>query len=245
MPEPTLPSLLCWLSLVAIPLLGCGTTAPAMGAWEEATPEAANTCEAPDTDQCIVLACEGEEGLCGVFACEDVDPDAVASTSLAHEASLVLARGGGHRPPMRGPVSWRHWRRSGLREGARPRMTFHFQYRFGYLPAFPRYEGRVVRHHLFPQALEFKDWFGRSGIAVHQYTMLIPEHIHRQIHGGTGRGGLWNEAWRQFYRANPRPQPPEVLFRYALELAFRYELTGPIVPYNRPVIPIGPQLYGN
>ncbi|HVG57632.1 MAG TPA: TIGR02269 family lipoprotein [Hyalangium sp.] len=237
-----LPPLLC-LPLIALLLFGCGTTVPAMGSWEGATQEGAHACEDPGTDQCTVLACDGEDGLCGVFNCADLDPDPVASASLAHGAEL--ARGGAYRPPMRGPGPWRNWRRSAVREGARPRMTFHFQYRFGYLPAFPRYEGRVVKHHLFPQAREFRDWFARSGIDVHQYTMLIPEHIHRQIHSGTGRGGLWNEAWRQFHRAHPQPQHPNVLLRHALELALRYELTGPIVPYNRPVVPIGPQLYGN
>jgi uncharacterized lipoprotein (TIGR02269 family) len=232
-----------WLSLAALPLLGCGTTAPVIGAWEDEAREEVSACADPDADSCIVIACDGEESLCGIFACEDLALEASANASLAHGAEL--ARGGAYRPSMRGPRPWRNWRNTGVRQGARPRMTFHFEYRFGYLPAFPRYEGKVVRHHLFPQATEFRDWFVRSGIDVHQYTILIPEHIHRQIHSGTGRGGLWNESWRQFFRANPQRQPPEVLLRHALELAFRYELAGPIVPYNRPVIPIGPQLYGN
>lgn len=103
----------------------------------------------------------------------------------------------------------------------------------------------MIKHHLFPQAKEFRAWFRASGIDPHQYTLVIPEHIHREIHRGDGRGGLWNEAWRQFYRANPNPQRPEVLLRHAFELVFRFELTGPIVPYSHPVVPIGPQLYGN
>ncbi len=124
-------------------------------------------------------------------------------------------------------------------------MTFHFRYPFGALPAFPRYEGRVVKHHLFPKAAEFRDWFRRAGINIHDWTMVIPEHIHRQIHSGTGRGGLWNTAWRVYMDANPNPPGRDVLLRHAIELAFRYELTGPIVPYNHQVVPIGPQLYGN
>jgi uncharacterized lipoprotein (TIGR02269 family) len=243
MGRSSLPSFLLWSLFLVLPLAGCGTTAPTIGSWDGGGQEEAHACEDPSADRCIVLACDGEDGLCGVFSCEDVDLDPVASASLALD--VVLVRGGAYRPPMRGPGPWRNWRRSGLREGARPRLTFHFQYRFGYLPAFPRYEGRVVKHHLFPQATEFRDWFARSGVDVHQYTMLIPEHIHRQIHSGTGRGGLWNEAWRQFHRAHPQPQRPEALLSHALELAFRYELTGPIVPYNRPVMPIGPQLYGD
>ena len=124
-------------------------------------------------------------------------------------------------------------------------MTFHFRYSFGALPAFPRYEGRVVKHHLFPQAPEFREWFRASGIDIHQFTLVIPEHIHRQLHSGTGSGGLWNTAWREFKRNNPEIQRPEVLFRKAFELAIRYDLSGPIVPYNHAVVPIGPQLYSN
>lgn len=33
------------------------------------------------------------------------------------------------------------------------------------------------------------------------------------------------------------------MIRHALELAFRYRLVGPLVPYNQPVMPIGPQMY--
>lgn len=146
---------------------------------------------------------------------------------------------------LSGPGPFRNWRRLGLREGARPRATFHFRYRFGYLPAFPRYEGKVVEHHLFPQAKEFQEWFRSSGIDVHQYTLVIPEHLHSRLHRGEGRGGLWNEPWRQLHQANPEAQSPEFLLRHAFKLAFRYKLVGPIIPYHRPVRPIGPQLYGD
>jgi len=232
---------LFWLPLGALLLAGCGTPSPAMRAWEGAEREDSMSCDDPKSDQCIVLACDGEDGACGVFMCEDVEPEAMAQAPLAHRAEL--ARGGAYRPPMRGPVPFRNWRNMGIREGARPRMTFHFRYRFGYLPAFPRYEGRVVKHHLFPQAQEFRAWFKRAGIDIHQYTLLIPEHTHLQIHRGDGRGGLWNAAWREYVKANPVPPKPQVILGHAFQLAFRYELTGPVVPYNRPVVPIGPQLY--
>lgn len=243
MKTPFLPSSLLWPFFTALLLSGCATTSPATRVWEGAASDDAAACEAPDADECIVFACDGEEGECGMFACEDVEPEAVASAPLAH--GVELARGGAVRPPMRGPGPSRKSRRTGIRDGARPRMTFHFSYRFGYLPAFPRYAGRVVKHHLFPQAPEFRNWFKRAGIDVHQYTMVIPEPVHRQIHGGYGRGGLWNAAWRALMSANPKPPSPDVMLRHALDLAFRYNLTGPIVPYNHPVVPIGPQLYGN
>lgn len=124
-------------------------------------------------------------------------------------------------------------------------MRFHFRYPFGALPAFPRYEGKVVKHHLFPQAPEFREWFRIARVDIHQYTLVIPEQTHRQIHGGTGRGGLWNAAWREYIRHTPRPPPPDVLLRKALEFSIRFDLAGPIVPYNHTVVPIGPQLHSN
>jgi uncharacterized lipoprotein (TIGR02269 family) len=122
-------------------------------------------------------------------------------------------------------------------------MTFHFRYRDGFVPAFPLLEGKLVRHHLFPQAQEFREWFRASNINVHEWTMLIPEKEHLRIHSGGGRGGLWNEAWRQFRLANEgRRVSKEEMLSKAFELALRYEIAGPIVPYGRPIVPIGPQL---
>jgi hypothetical protein len=43
---------------------------------------------------------------------------------------------------------------------------------------------------------------------------------------------MWNQAWRQFKAANESASPAEI-YRYAGELIFRFELTGPIVPYTR------------
>jgi uncharacterized lipoprotein (TIGR02269 family) len=199
-------------------------------------------CEAPEADQCVVLACD--EGECGVFACEDVDPEAMAQASITPEVELELAR---FRPPMRrGPGTQRNWRRAGLRDGARPILTFHFRYPHGALPAFPRLIGKLVKHHLFPQAQEFRAWFERNGIDVHAWTMVIPERAHLRIHSGAPFGGLWNEAWRQFMRANyDRRVPREEMMRKAFELAYRFDIVGPIVPYGHQLVPQGPQLFSN
>jgi uncharacterized lipoprotein (TIGR02269 family) len=122
-------------------------------------------------------------------------------------------------------------------------MTFHFRYRHGFLPAFPRLEGKLIRHHLFPQAQEFREWFRATGIDVHAWTMLIPEQVHRRIHGGTGRGGLWNAAWRQFMESKRGQRVTrEELLGKAFELSLRFDIAGPIVPYNHPIVPPGPQL---
>jgi uncharacterized lipoprotein (TIGR02269 family) len=82
-------------------------------------------------------------------------------------------------------------------------MTFPWRPNVQVRPVFRLPPGRFVRHHLFPQAPDLALYFQRAGIKIHDFTMLIPEHVHRRIHGGGPRGGLWNEAWQQFVRANP------------------------------------------
>ncbi|HLM46711.1 MAG TPA: TIGR02269 family lipoprotein [Myxococcaceae bacterium] len=230
------------LSLFLASLLcACATSSPAPRAGEDNA--SAAECEDPGADQCIVLACE--EGECGVFACEDVDPEALTRAPLAHGAELAR----GFRPSFRGspsfrsPSSQRNWRRAGLRDGARPHLTFHFRYREGFLPAFPRLEGKLIKHHLFPQAREFREFFRNSGVDPHSWTMVIPEHVHLRIHRGRGPGGAWNAAWRQFMNANvDRTVPREEMLRKAFELAFRFDIAGPLVPYGHQIAPVGPQL---
>lgn len=234
---PATPHAWLALSLSSLLILACSAPAPALRAWEGSGHSNARSCEDPGADQCIVFACD--EGECGIFSCEDVDPEALARAYSKHGVELVQ----GYRPSFRAPGPHRSWRRAGLRDDARPRMTFHFRYRDGFIPAFPRLEGKLIRHHLFPQAQEFREWFRVSNVNIHEWTMVIPEHVHLRIHSGGGRGGLWNEAWRQFRLANEgRRVTKEEMLSKAFELAFRYDIAGPIVPYGRPIVPPGPQL---
>jgi uncharacterized lipoprotein (TIGR02269 family) len=231
-----MPRRLPFWVLAALLLSACATSSPAVRMWEDVEEDTASVCEAPGEDRCIVFACD--EGECGVFDCEDVDLEAVTRAPLRHGAELAR----GYRPPFRGPGPSRSWRRMGLRDGVRPQMTFHFRYRHGYLPAFPRLEGKLIKHHLFPQAKEFRPFFARSGLNAHEFTMVIPESVHLRIHCGA-RGGLWNEAWRQFVSANQhRVVPKEELLRKAFELAYRFDIVGPLMPYSHPIPPAGPQL---
>jgi len=239
MTKPRLPPFPLWLCLAALLLSGCATPSPATRAWAEEQGEDSGECEDAGDDRCVVLACEGEDGLCGVFACEDVDPDALALTSSA--SGVELAR---FRPPPGSPGPSRNWRRTGLRAGAQPRMTFHFRYREGYLPAFPRLQGKLIKHHLFPQAPDLAAWFRQNGINPHEWTMVIPEQVHLRIHRGGNRGGLWNQAWREFQKANrERDVPPAELLAKAFELAYRFDIVGPIVPYHHTLVPPGPELF--
>lgn len=223
------------LFLASSVLSACATVSPAPRAWDGVEHDGLTDCYDVEADQCVVLACE--DGECGFFRCEDVELEALADATLEH--GVELAR---YRPPVRAPGAHRNWRRTGLRQGAQPLMTFHFRYRHGFLPAFPRLEGRLVRHHLFPQEAKLAAWFRAQGIDIHEWTMLLPEHVHRRIHRGA-QGGPWNEAWRQFREAHEgRRVSREELLRKAFELSLRFDIVGPIMPYYAPVSPPGPQL---
>ncbi|MFY0529310.1 TIGR02269 family lipoprotein [Archangium gephyra] len=79
----------------------------------------------------------------------------------------------------------------------------------------------------------FREWFHARGVPdIHQYTLVIPEHVHIRIHSSGPKGGLWNQAWMDFKDARPNASP-EAIYRHAGELIFRFELTGPVVPYAR------------
>ncbi|WP_426733137.1 SitA6 family polymorphic toxin lipoprotein [Myxococcus faecalis] len=247
-----MPSYWCvrwlWVACLFVPFLpACGASSSAL---HTDFPEEVSSdveCEAPDADQCVVFACEGALAECGLFACDDVDPALSASARRELGVRNVSHPYRPVRPPGRLPP--RDYRRSGIRQAARPRMVFHFGYRYGYLPAFPPQDGsRLVKHHLFPQEELLARWFARHGINIHEFTMVVPEHLHLRVHNPGGRGGPWNAAWREYMNANlhRRRIPKEELLRKSLELAFRFDIAGPIVPYyGHPIPPPGPQLFAD
>lgn len=226
------------LGLCALGLISCGTTSSTQRMWEDSAWADPVACEDSRADRCVVLACD--EGECGLFACEDVDAEGVARTPAASVVEPALGR-----PTFRAPGASRNWwqRRTGIRGGARPLVTSPApQLRAVFVPVLPPETGRLIKHHLFPQQARLAAYFKAGGIDIHEFTMVIPEHIHRRIHSGSGMGpgGAWNAAWREFIKVNPRPPSREILMRHAIELAFRFELSGPIVPYNTPLVPRTP-----
>ncbi|NMO14014.1 TIGR02269 family lipoprotein [Pyxidicoccus fallax] len=223
------------LLLAAGVLSACASSHPALRAWEDAAP--AVGCESPEEDSCVVLACE--ERLCGFFHCEDVEleEESLQGSELEIERVQYVRPGLPMGPVRPGRVS--RWSPA-MRRGAEPVMTFRWyaasqppppppRVPFALLPA-----PRLQKHHIFPQAQDLAMWFREQGINIHDYTLLIPEYVHRRIHSGGPSGGLWNEAWREFIVSNRRRDVPrEEIFRHAGALIYRFELTGPVVPYYR------------
>ncbi|XXF79225.1 TIGR02269 family lipoprotein [Myxococcaceae bacterium GXIMD 01537] len=211
--------------LVGSALLAACASTPSRPSEEREVPEGVSSYEEGCEDErSVILLCARRE--CAFFRCRDQE-----------SGGVVLARGNGVIAPSAAPGGrpgrwWGVW--PWMRRDAEPVLTFRF-YRHAepkppvqQLPA-----GRYVRHHIFPQAPDLAAWFRQQGVEnIHNFTMVIPEHIHLRIHSGGPRGGLWNEAWRHFKENNPNAAPAEI-YAHAGQLIFRFNLEGPITPYYR------------
>jgi uncharacterized lipoprotein (TIGR02269 family) len=94
-----------------------------------------------------------------------------------------------------------------------------------------------VKHHVFPQA--FKTWFTFKGINIHEWTLVIDKQVHENIHRG-GMGGPWNAEWDRYIKLN-RGATKQAIHLFAMQMIFRYDLAGPVVPYHsRKSIPLFP-----
>jgi RHS repeat-associated protein len=88
-------------------------------------------------------------------------------------------------------------------------------------------------HHIFPQRADLAAEFQARGINPHDFTMQIPKPIHQQIHSGGSRGGAWNQAWEDFFGANPSATATDV-YKEAGRLIHQFQVPGgPAVPYPR------------
>ncbi|WP_342375107.1 TIGR02269 family lipoprotein [Myxococcus stipitatus] len=214
-----------WFSALLLAWSGCSTTlTPTMQqAWEAAELE----CDTPLEDECVTLLCLGDE--CGFYRCDE------------DFARVELARF----PPARPPAA-------AAAPGAGPRRNWGGAQRLpkGAVMTFPNFygapekvippshrlpPGRWEKHHIFPQEEVLSRWFARQGVKIHNYTLPLPYEVHRRIHEVGGKGGQWNDAWRQYMRKNSTASPEEI-FKHAGELIYRFQLMGgPIQSYySRP-----------
>lgn len=194
----------------------------AVSSWQEA-------CE--DTRSLIFLC--GQEA-CAFYRCRDVVPGRIMRTFSGAPVAP---------PPLRapGPGAMRYWGSAqGLPRDARPVFIIPWyndkpQHLLPALSEQQRKDAEALakrpraRHHIFPQ--EFKEWFKRKGINVHEWTLVLFSEDHDRIHRGAS-GGPWNAAWRQYKKEN-EDAAKEDIWRYAGELIHRFELYGPTRSYWR------------
>lgn len=177
---------------------------------------------------CLALVCD--EHFCWGVRCEEGE---VSGGSTGH---VVLARGALVLP---GPVNINRYRGSvqPLLQDRVPVFVIPWS-NHDRRPLLPPGEleslrkhaqgpGKLVKHHIFPW--EFEEWFTSKGINIHKETMLLEEHIHKDIHRGAS-GGAWNAAWRDFKNSKFNATKEEI-WRFAGELLHRFNINGPIVPY--------------
>jgi uncharacterized lipoprotein (TIGR02269 family) len=100
------------------------------------------------------------------------------------------------------------------------------------LPA-PKAVPRDPFHHIFPKRSDLAAEFQARAINPHDFTMQLPKPIDQQIHSGGPRGGAWNHAWEDFFRANPGATANDV-YKEAGRLIHLFQLPGgPVVLYPR------------
>jgi RHS repeat-associated protein len=87
---------------------------------------------------------------------------------------------------------------------------------------------RLVKHHIFP--VELKARFLKAGVRVNSHTMELIETLHKEIHRGPG-GGPWNQAWHEFFAANPEATAADV-YQKGQEMIEEFGLWGRMREYN-------------
>ncbi len=229
-----------WGLLLGVLLSGCAASGSSLRE-EETLDGIAVEVETGGADSCLVFLCDEE--ACGFYRCEDVAEAVAASEgSDAEPGSVVKARGvsglSAYPPGYTGSPT-RYWGRP-LPLPREQGAVFIIPWRNHHLRKLLPTQKQLIeeankklnrpheKHHIFPQ--EFKTWFERKGIDIHQWTMFIETSLHKSIHRGAG-GGAWNAAWRQFREEKGENVTKEEMWKFAGELCVRFGLMAPLQPY--------------
>lgn len=226
------------LLLCGLLATSCASTNVAQQRWAAAEAQA-RECDDPGADRCTTFICG--MGACGLYRCEDVDP-----SRIVRAQAVVPVR-----PPMPEAVPFptpanpqRYWgSMQGLPRDAEPIFIIPWHesetdYKERLRKELENNPNRTwVKHHVFPQA--YKEWFNRQGVNIHEWTLVIDKQVHQNIHRGAN-GGPWNWEWERFINENPGARP-QAIHLFAMQMVFRFDLAGPVVPYNsKKVIPLFP-----
>lgn len=81
-------------------------------------------------------------------------------------------------------------------------------------------ELKYVKHHIFPQAKEFVEFF-KGKVDIDKWAVRLDEALHHDLHGY--KGGVWNQRWREFMQKNPNASAREI-YEFAANLIDEFEL---------------------
>ncbi len=70
---------------------------------------------------------------------------------------------------------------------------------------------KLVKHHWIPQQKDLEAWARRAGLEVDDFVKLIPEDMHRWMHGNHRRPQDFNFRWQEFRKSNPQARKEEIL----------------------------------
>ena len=227
--------------LLVVLLSACASTNVTQQRWEAAE-AAVEECDDPGADRCTLFICG--VGACALYHCEDVDPGRIVRAQAVAPVRPPAPAPGTARPFPTPANPRRYWgSMQGLPEDAEPVFIIPWNETSEEYAARLRKEmtdspkRTWVKHHVFPQA--FKKWFTGRGVNIHEWTLVLDKQVHEKIHRGES-GGPWNGEWELYIQRN-RFASRQAIHLFAVQMIFRFELSGPVVPYySNKSIPLFP-----
>jgi len=230
-----------WMVLLSALLSACASTNVTQQRWDTAE-AAAEECDDPGEDRCTLFLCG--VGACALYYCEDVDPGSIVRAQAVAPIRPPAPTPGTARPFPTPANPQRYWgSMQGLPGDAEPIFIIPWnETSEEYAARFKREMEELpkrtwVKHHVFPQA--FKKWFTARGVNIHEWTLVLDKQVHEKIHRGES-GGPWNAEWERYIQIN-RFAPRQAIHLFAVQMIFRFQLSGPVVPYyGKKSIPLFP-----